>query len=298
MSYSNYASYNKNIKCCKPLGATGPTGPAGPQGPQGNDGVTGPTGPQGIQGVTGPTGPQGIQGVTGATGPQGVTGPTGPQGIQGVTGATGPQGIQGVTGATGPQGIQGVTGATGPQGAANAAISFFTDLNNTNSISGPLPPIPNNMVDSFKVSQGVLSPYYGWPIIPHGLGAYYNVYNISISVPQNSTPYSYGEFMPKDGFIVGGAINYKNASGSIHNAFMINYGPATAPSAASRQNFKILPPSIPIGESSISRMLAGSDQIKFAQKDYIGIYVDIADDTPTAPPAIIIEGTLYIQFNP
>ena len=303
MSYSNYASYNKNIKCCKPLGATGPAGPAGPQGPQGNDGVTGPTGPQGIQGVTGPTGPQGIQGVTGPTGPQGVTGPTGPQGIQGVTGATGPQGIQGVTGATGPQGIQGVTGATGPQGAANAAISFFTDLNNANSVSGPLPPVPNSMVSSFQVTQGSSPPaaaaYYGWPILPHGLGAYYNVYSVSINTPGNGTPYSYGESMAYNGNIVGGAINYRNASLNSQNIYMINYGPITSPGIQSRKNFKIILPTI-LGstDGSISRQLTGPDQIRFFAKDYIGIYVDITDDTPTVAPELIIEGTLYIQITP
>ena len=67
-----------------------------------------------------------------------------------------------------------------------------------------------------------------------------------------------------------------------------------------RQNFlsgigNSIPPA-PIGDS-IQRMLVGTDQIRFVAGDYIGIYVDIDDDTPTAPPRIIIEGTLYIQFT-
>ena len=285
MSYSNYASYNKNIKCCKPLGATGPAGPAGPQGPQGNDGVTGPTGPQGIQGVTGPTGPQGIQGDTG---------PTGPQGIQGDTGPTGPQGIQGDTGPTGPQGIQGDTGATGPAGIANASISFFTDLNNTNNVTGVTGPFP--MVDSFNVAQSGTN-RNGWPILPHGLGTYYNVFNVSINTPSTTHPFAYGEYMPADGSIIGGAINFRNRSGVNHNAYMINYGTVTV--TPSQANFLSGGNSLPstlvtaVG-SQILRMLA--PPIKFVAGDFIGIYVD-SDSEGSTPPEIIIEGTLYIQFT-
>ena len=266
MSYSNYASYNKNIKCCKPFG------------------------------LTGATGPQGIQGVTGATGPQGIQGPTGP---------TGPQGIQGVTGATGTTGPQGATGATGPAGIANASISFFTDLNNANGIG---PTGPNAMVSSFQVSQGVTGPLYGWPILPHGLGAYYNVHGASINIPGPTRPHAYGEFMPNHlsgGHIIGGAINFRNAAGAPEaNVYMINYGPSTSP--PQRERFGTgLPPSIGAGaqEGSLTRMLPVTP-IKWSQKDYIGIYVDITSDTPGVPPpatpahGLIIEGTLYIQFNP
>ena len=301
MSYSNYASYNKNIKCCKPFGATGATGP------QGIQGVTGATGPTGPQGVTGPTGPQGIQGDTGPTGLQGIqgdTGPTGLQGIQGDTGPTGPQGIQGDTGPTGATGPQGATGATGAAGSP-ASISFFTDLANANAVTGATGPFP--MVNSFEVSQ-TGGPYYGWPILPHGLGTFYNVYNVSINTPSNSHPFAYGEYIPAAGNIVGGAINFRCTStsggGSFpalgYNAYMINYG-GTTPSPT-RQLLKSLGPVIPNNsQGSTSNMLvalpATPSQITFLAKDYIGIYVDIDDDTPTAPPRIIIEGTLYIQFT-
>ena len=299
MSYSNYASYNKNIKCCKPFGATGATGP------QGIQGVTGATGPTGPQGVTGPTGPQGIQGDTG---------PTGPQGIQGDTGPTGPQGIQGDTGPTGATGPQGATGATGAAGSP-ASISFFTDLANTNGIPGLIPPVPHAMINSFQLVQSTLgtpptgaTARHGWPILPHGLGTYYNVYNVSINDISNNHPWSYGEFMPAPGNIVGGAINFRCTStsggGSFpalgYNAYMINYG-GTTPSPT-RQLLKSLGPVIPNNsQGSTSNMLVvpptSPSQIKFLAKDYIGIYVDINDDTPTPPPNIIIEGTLYIQFT-
>ena len=144
MSYSNYTSYNKNIKCCTPFGATGPPGPEGPQGVTGATGPQGPTGerghtghghtgsigPTGPPGAVGPTGQQGVQGEQGDPGPQGITGHTGPQGA---TGHTGPQGA---TGHTGSQGIQGVTGQGGNFGGAT-----FDYTIDTTSFSGTVPPL-------------------------------------------------------------------------------------------------------------------------------------------------------------
>ena len=52
----------------------------------------------------------------------------------------------------------------------------------------------------------------GHPILPHGAGAFYNVFGASINVPTAGLGFTYGEYMPYGGQIVGAAINLISTS--------------------------------------------------------------------------------------
>jgi hypothetical protein len=165
-------------------------------------------------------------------------------------------------------------------------------------------------------SGGVFPPYFGWAILPHGGGAYYNVFGnyIGTILPARNFGSNIGEYMPQDGEIYGGAINFAlrdNGSGQTYNVYGTNYGSSTTPG--------VFPPAIqpinqvaPISSASPGNtqgsfsnwgLIPGGRPIPFAAGDYIGIFIDytgvggvparglIIDDP------ITIEGTLYVRFT-
>ena len=92
------------------------------------------------------------------------------------------------------------------------AISFFSDCNNLTGIGSA----PINLID-VDLGDNILT---GFPILPSGAGAFYNNFGAAIDVPApvptSGRGYTYGEYMPYDGEIVGAAINLtsKSATGN------------------------------------------------------------------------------------
>ena len=279
-------------------GDQGAQGATGLQGAQGATGIQGAQGATGADGAQGSTGIQGAQGATGAEGAQGNAGTDGAQGAIGIQGAQGATGIQGAQGATGIQGAQGATGLQGAQGAtgvtySNASVSFFTDLNDTwgGGLSVAVP-------GSFDMDLTLGSGAFGWPVLPHGGGTFYNMTGRYVgSVPSRGRGATYGEYIPGTsagvaGEILAAAVNYQNNSISNYDVFVGNYGTAS-----------------PFGRARIGTALAGTfgslelsftvgSGIPVAPTDYIGIYVadPVITLPPNTPPTVLIEGTVYFSL--
>jgi hypothetical protein len=138
---------------------------------------------------------------------------------------------------------------------------------------------------------------FGWPVLPHGAGAYYNLTGRYINaVPARGRGASYGEFMPGTsagvtGELLAGAVNYQNNSATNYDVFMSNYGTAS-----------------PFGRARIGTAIAGtfgSLELSFlptfgiplAATDYIGIWVESPGGPGALPPPLLIEGTLYFSLK-
>ena len=302
----NYTQYLGAKRCCN-LKAQGSQGPQGFQGPAG--GSTGTSG-----GSTGAQGATGATGVQGATGPQGSTGVTG---SQGATGSVGITGVQGATGATGPQGETGAQGATG-NNFAYSTISFFLDTNDTYGSVVAVACQPMLSADMQVFNGGVFPPYFGWAILPHGGGAYYNVFGNYIgSILSGGTNYgsNIGEYMPQAGQIYGGSINFalkNNGTGIKYSVYGTNYGSSTTqgvfPTIIPPSTIKAInefTPSIFSGAGNLQGSYSNwfVDPILFAAGDYIGIFITYEPPAIVSgrglpiPDPITIEGTLYIRFD-
>jgi hypothetical protein len=137
---------------------------------------------------------------------------------------------------------------------------------------------------------------FGWPVLPHGGGTFYNMTGRYVgAVPSRALGPTYGEFLPGtstgvNGEILCAAVNYQNNSGSNYDVFVANYGTAST-----------------FGRARIGTAVAGtfgSLEISFtvgvgipiAPTDYIGIYVGDPLVPPNPPPQVMIEGTVYFSL--
>jgi hypothetical protein len=139
---------------------------------------------------------------------------------------------------------------------------------------------------------------FGWPVLPHGGGTFYNMTGRYIgAIPTRTRGATYGEFMPGAssgvaGEILAAAVNYQNNSISNYDVFVANYGTTS-----------------PFGRARIGTALAGSfgslelsftvgSGIQVLPTDYIGIYVGDPQIAvpPNTPPTVLIEGTVYFSL--
>ena len=160
---------------------------------------------------------------------------------------------------------------------------------------------------------------FGWPILPHGGGSYYNSFGSYIGNPPSSVTPAYGErfgeYMPQAGAIYGASINwaykYVNVPSSTYEIFASNYGPSlfaqiNPPLAdsitASTSGITTVLPTAPILGQSGSHSNWFSLPIRFLAGDYIGIYI-YNTTTPASTIGVSIldpftvEGTIYIRFD-
>ncbi|MDA9072559.1 hypothetical protein N9K75_01645 [bacterium] len=166
-------------------------------------------------------------------------------------------------------------------------MSFFTDLRDTHGSGASVP-----MVQSFDLDISGLPPGpFGWPILPHGGGAYYNIIGRYIAVPSATLGQTYGEYMPSKGELLGFSVNWLNNSGISHNVFMANYGPSNPMVSLSALG------SIALGSGSTYLSRQVGNGIPFVQGDYIGIYVEDGGGGGTPPPPVIVEGTIYFSLR-
>ena len=157
----------------------------------------------------------------------------------------------------------------------------------------------------------------GMPILPHGSGAYYNVYGESIAsgiVP--GQPIGYGKYMAYNGEIIGAAVNFV-ALGRLASYNIIacnystgqtfNFGSNTVLALTNRgsvsYNTAIAFPAngTSAGIGVVTTNPNPYPSIQFASGEYIGIYID---GPVVVPPSIAydtlefgLEGTLYLNIN-
>jgi hypothetical protein len=182
------------------------------------------------------------------------------------------------------------------------AISFFSDINDVYNIgSAPM--------NSIHVDLGTNAPR-GFPILPHGAGAYHNVFGRAISVPTSGQGYTYGEYMPYDGEIVGAAINlYSNSIDGIPIAmkfYAACYGGGGFPfiteligtkAAGADEGSIFYNTTGAVGFESVTGLIQPHPgvpaAIPFGSGSYIGIFVD--DPSPSVD--VVVSGTLYVKIN-
>jgi len=182
------------------------------------------------------------------------------------------------------------------------------------------------MVDSFDLCATALPgggpSFYGWPILPHGGGAYWNSSGSYIGGfggtpdPQVGENQSFGEYFPctdAKGEILGVAANYTNFSGEDLALYVVNYGPTAwpaptgAPGHYQWEQVEILPG---LTTGQVCWSVAPGDGVVLVnggagRGDSFGLAVSgTAFGAPIPPggrvstaPAVMIEGTIYFSIT-
>jgi hypothetical protein len=167
------------------------------------------------------------------------------------------------------------------------------------------------MVDSFDLTNipntiTIPASRIGWPILPHGHGAFYNVFGGSINIPTGSNPgpetaagWSYASYLPgnpgSSGRIIACSINYchKNLNGptsGFFNVLVINY--------STGQFENVITISATALATANSTQLVLNPAIRIFEGDYIGICVtDPTNNSGNPPPQIAIEGTIHFTLD-
>ncbi|MDA9846623.1 hypothetical protein N9C10_01665 [Flavobacteriaceae bacterium] len=236
-----------------------------------------------------------------------ITYDTGPAGSQG---AIGSQGSQGANGTQGAQGAQGETGMV-PGKIPNATFHYFTDLNLANGVrsSASVP-----MVNAFDLDING-GGEIGWPILPHGGGAFYNVLGEYINgsifppgIPISGSGWTYANFayIPAAGttgrgFFNGSSINYYYTATARNVSYEVSavcYGPS---------GYTATPLSSLIGPGSGGGSITTDFNASFVYlaEDYFGLAITgvnsglgvVKPAVGDTPPNIVIEGQIYINIT-
>ena len=133
--------------------------------------------------------------------------------------------------------------------------------------------------------------------MPHGAGAYYNMFGKYISSNISGGPTygegsSYGEYVPGSalnlhGEILAGSINYQNNSLQNYNVYAASY------SGFTNHNFGT---ALSLTNGSFDFSLAIGLGLPVIANDYIGIYVADPSGGSQTAPKLLIEGTLYYSL--
>jgi len=187
------------------------------------------------------------------------------------------------------------------------AISFFSDCNNLTGIGSA----PINLID-VDLGDNILT---GFPILPSGAGAFYNNFGAAIDVPApvptSGRGYTYGEYMPYDGEIVGAAINLtsKSATGNPEplamKYFAACYGGGSPfiteligeKASGADEGSIFYNTTGAVGFESVTGLIQPHPgvpaAIPFGSGSYIGIFVD----NPSPSVDVVVSGTLYVKIN-
>ena len=162
-------------------------------------------------------------------------------------------------------------------------ISFWTKMGGQDGRGGSIPKIN---VDCTQFGERK-----GFPVLPHGGGAHYNVFGYYIDIPRDNSGATFGEYMPFEGKIIAIGINWygKVVLQESMTVYAVNYGPSDF---IRTQELEI---TIPSGSQLVGSAsgVAINEPIKFQKGDYIGIYVKYDGDICK----ISIEGTIYFEYN-
>jgi len=179
-----------------------------------------------------------------------------------------------------------VTGIT----YSNSSVSFFTDCNDANGRRGLTTALP----PSFNVNPTIGGrPLVGWPILPHGAGAYYNLYGTYIDIPQTGRPWTYGEFIPCEemgGEIVSVGANYLNSGNTTYELYVCNY--------TAQQQTKV-GDLLAFNQGSLCWAVPLGNGIPIpGPGDYIGLFVfEPNNQAGVRAPTVLVEGTIYFQLK-
>jgi hypothetical protein len=151
------------------------------------------------------------------------------------------------------------------------------------------------------------------PILPHGMGTYYNVYGEAINFLVRGTPIGYGEYMSYKGEIIGAGINFYADPTVRFKIHVVNYSTGRAfnfaqnagPNLTGSVSYNTAIPFPTNGTAAGAGIVTTNPNpypsIQFASGEYIGIYVD---GTPVPSGLgyntlnIAVEGTLYLNIIP
>ena len=150
----------------------------------------------------------------------------------------------------------------------------------------------------------------GFPILPHGAGAFYNAFGSAINVPTSGLGYTYGEYMPYGGKIVGAAINLISTSRvttpSAQRYYAACYGGGGFPfafeligskAAGVDQGSIFYNTSGATGFETLNGLIAVNpgpiNAVSFGRGSYIGIFVDF---TGAATVDVAIEGNTIFKY--
>ncbi len=145
----------------------------------------------------------------------------------------------------------------------------------------------------------------GVPILPHGMGAFYNAFGRALGTSGRVTQgegFSYAAFMPNKGEIFGGAVNVTIApNAGSYKIYAANYNIRNSAGANFLTDGQALIGALPSNptlsyiagsESDWGLLTSSGNPLLFDIGDYIGIYVD----TGGSLGEIAVEGTLYIKL--
>tara|TARA_Y100000389_G_C17169078_1_gene368200 strand:+ start:164 stop:652 length:489 start_codon:yes stop_codon:yes gene_type:complete len=155
---------------------------------------------------------------------------------------------------------------------------------------------------------GVSAP--GMPILPHGMGAFYNFGGAAMGTVTAGRPITYGEYMAYPGKIIGAGVNFCVLNGTSIAAFkfkifVANYTTGISNHFGTNLVYGGLPPPSNLGSISYQNTgvanftglgrAVNANTVGFAAGDYIGIYIEDALASP-ATLNIALEGTLYLNI--
>ena len=160
------------------------------------------------------------------------------------------------------------------------------------------------MVNSFDLSTTGAG-LYGWPILPHGEGAFYNVFGRSIRGgpigPGGAVLETFGEPVVYDCSIVAVGINWSTLglAGTINNVYVANYNTAVTQLIARIPNPRVA--TLRDSGCAVYNLAANGQSILCSSTtpcEQIGIYVEDPSGGPggRSPPAIAILGTIYLKL--
>ena len=152
----------------------------------------------------------------------------------------------------------------------------------------------------------------GFPILPHGAGAFYNMFGASINIPTSGLGFTYGEYMPYGGQIVGAAINLIStarapATPAAQKYYAACYGGGGSPfaleligskAAGADEGSIFYNTTGATGFETVTGLITSNpgpiNAIAFGRGSYIGIFVDF---NGAATVDVAIEGTLYLKIQ-
>ena len=182
------------------------------------------------------------------------------------------------------------------------------------------------MVNSFDLcsSNGGRTPFFGWPILPHGGGASWNALGTYVGgLPGTPSPtvgenQSFGEYFPctdSKGEILGVAANISNLSRNAYGLYAVNYGPGIygippfPPIAGVQYQWELVDILPPLSTGQVCWSVAPGDGVPLVNGpsgtfgDSFGLAVGEApEEGPVVgrnapPPEIIVEGTIYFSIT-